>query len=373
MAARRGDTVVVHEHFDAPKPVGSGFLLQPTGLAVLAQLGLADAVWAKGAAIRRLYGERADTGRAVLDVAYSHLRGGETALGLHRASLFDVLYPACLEAGVRFETGFDVAEVDRDAGVFVARDGRRSARFDLLVDALGARSPLGPSRRDLSFGALWATVPLGPDFMGDALEQRYEAARLMVGVLPIGEGPGVDGPAATFFWSLKPRDVARWRATGLEAWKAQVRAIWPATVALLETIRDTDQMILARYAHHTRMAAAQAGLAVIGDAAHCTSPQLGQGVNMGLLDAWALDRALASHDDLDAALSVYAGTRWLHVRLYQALSWVFTPFYQSDDPVRPALRDHVLGWISRVPPSPRLLAVTVSGLLLDPRRSLGLN
>lgn len=372
MRARRGDVVVVHERFAEPAPVGSGFLLQPTGLAVLAGLGLDGPIQTRGAPIRRLYGERADTGRAVLDVAYANLKGGETALGLHRASLFDGLYRACLEAGVVFETGFEVAEADRGAGAFVARNGRRSARFDLLVDALGARSPLGAFRRDLSFGALWATTPLGSGFMGDALEQRYEAARVMVGVLPIGQAPGVDGPAATFFWSLKPRDVAGWRVAGLEPWKAQVRDLWPGAEALLETLTDPDQMILARYAHRTRMSAAETGLAVIGDAAHSTSPQLGQGVNMGLLDAWALDRALSAHRDLDAALGVYAGSRWAHVRLYQALSWAFTPFYQSDDPVRPAIRDHVLGWISRIPPSPRLLAATVSGLLLDPRRSLGL-
>ena len=372
MAARRGDAVVVHERFDTPRPVGSGFLLQPTGLAVLEALGVAEGVRARGTPVRRLYGERADIGRAVLDVAYTDLKVGETALGLHRASLFDELFQACLDAGVVFETGFKVAGAERDQGRFVASDGRRSARFDLLVDALGARSPLGPFRRDLGFGALWATAPLGDSFMGDALEQRYEAARRMIGVLPIGQAPGIEGPAATFFWSLKPRDLAAWRTQGLGAWKRQVLSLWPEVEGLLETINDPDQMILARYAHRTRISAAEAGLAVIGDAAHSTSPQLGQGVNMGLLDAWALDRALAAHRDLDAALSVYAGSRWLHVRLYQALSWVFTPFYQSDDPIRPAIRDHVLGWISRVPPSPRLLAATTAGLLLDPRRSLGL-
>ena len=371
MAARRGDEVVVHERFEAPRPVGSGFLLQPTGLAVLEALGLDAPVRDRGAVIRRLYGERARIGQAVLDVAYADLRGGETALGLHRASLFEVLYAACLEAGVRFETGFEVA--GRADGRFEARGGRRSARFDLLVDALGTRSPFCGARRDLSFGALWATVPLGDGFMGDALEQRYQAARLMAGVLPNGAAPGIEGPSATFFWSLKPSQYAAWRAEGLEAWKADVVRLWPETAGLLAAITDPDQMIPARYAHSTRASMTEPGLAVIGDAAHSTSPQLGQGVNMGLLDAWALDLALAEHRDLDAALTVYAGSRWLHVRLYQSLSWAFTPFYQSDDPIRPAIRDHILGWISRIPPSPRLLAATVAGLLLDPRKSLGLS
>ena len=108
-------------------------------------------------------------------------------------------------------------------------------------------------------------------------------------------------------------------------------------------------------------------LAVIGDAAHSTSPQLGQGINMGLLDAFALAQALETRADLDKALGAYAAARRWHVRLYQALSLGFTPFYQADGRLRPMVRDHVLGRIARLPGAARLLAATVSGLLLDPR------
>jgi 2-polyprenyl-6-methoxyphenol hydroxylase-like FAD-dependent oxidoreductase len=88
---------------------------------------------------------------------------------------------------------------------------------------------------------------------------------------------------------------------------------------------------------------------------------------MGLLDAWTLAEALASHPDLSDALTAYAAARRRHVRLYQALSLVFTPFYQADGGVLPWIRDHLLGKAARLPLSPRLLAATVSGLLLDPR------
>jgi 2-polyprenyl-6-methoxyphenol hydroxylase-like FAD-dependent oxidoreductase len=106
---------------------------------------------------------------------------------------------------------------------------------------------------------------------------------------------------------------------------------------------------------------------VLGDAAHSTSPQLGQGVNMGLLDALALADALETHADLSDALDAYAAARRWHVRLYQALSMGFTPFYQADGSFLPWVRDHILGKVARLPFAPRLLAATVSGLLLDPR------
>ena len=40
LLARAGHSVRVFDQFDAPKPIGSGLMLQKTGLAVLAQLGL---------------------------------------------------------------------------------------------------------------------------------------------------------------------------------------------------------------------------------------------------------------------------------------------------------------------------------------------
>ena len=370
MLARQGRDVVVFERFEQAGPVGAGFMLQPTGLAVLDALGLTPAVEAMAQPIDHIFGREARRGRIVLDVRYDDLHRPRPALGVHRAALFDVLHRACVEAGVRFETGREM--VAAEAGRLSDGRGVASPAFDLVIDASGARSriaaTLGPGPRPLAWGALWATVPWpGPPFDERALQQVYRGASKMVGVLPVGARPDRPDRLATFFWSLRADDHARWLGAGLEPWKAEVRTLWPETAGLLETLSDPDQLTLARYGHHTLVRPVADRLAVIGDAAHSTSPQLGQGVNMSLLDAFALTRALAAHADLGEALSAYAAARRWHVRLYQALSMGFTPFYQADGRVLPWIRDHVLGKVARLPLSPRLLAATVSGLLLDPR------
>lgn len=48
------------------------------------------------------------------------------------------------------------------------------------------------------------------------------------------------------------------------------------------------------------------------------SPQLGQGVNMGLLDAQALAQALEQEKNLDAALACYARLRREHLAVYHS-------------------------------------------------------
>ena len=246
MLARRGLRPVVFERFDAPRPVGAGFLLQPTGLDVLDGLGLTPAIQALGQPVGRLFGREARRGRIVLDVRYDALKRSRPALGVQRAAVFQTLYDACLAEGIDFRPAQEIASADD--GRLTDVQGRDLGRFDLVIDASGARSNIartlpcsGPfgARRDLAWGALWTTTPWpGLDFDDGALEQVYRAADRMIGVLPSGCRPDEPGRTATFFWSLKPQDHARWRAEGLDAWQAEVRSLWPRAASVVETITD---------------------------------------------------------------------------------------------------------------------------------------
>ena len=70
---RLGHNVRLFERFVEPKPVGSGLLLQPGGLMVLAQLGVGGSVLTQGAPIRRLLGRLSSGGRAILDLSLIHI------------------------------------------------------------------------------------------------------------------------------------------------------------------------------------------------------------------------------------------------------------------------------------------------------------
>lgn len=380
---RAGHRVVLFERFAAAKPLGSGLILQPTGLAVLERLGLRGRIAALGSRIERLYGADARSGRTVLDVRYDALRDQaghyDTGLGVHRAALFSVLHDAARAEGIAIETGREVADIECGARPrLVFGDGRRSAAFDLIVDASGARSLLrGHARtpaepRPLAYGAWWASLPWREGFDAHALEQRYRRAAVMIGVLPIGRmvARGVPGgePMAAFFWSLKPARAEAVKARGFSAWTDAVRAHWPAVEAHLANIGGFEALTLARYGHHTLTVPAGNGVAFIGDSAHSTSPQLGQGANMALLDAAALADALEASADVGAALDAYCRMRRWHVRIFQMASRAFTPFYQSDSHALPFLRDTLVATVARVPPAPKVLARLVTGTLVTPVR-----
>jgi 2-polyprenyl-6-methoxyphenol hydroxylase-like FAD-dependent oxidoreductase len=378
---RAGHRVELIERFDSPSPVGSGLLMQPTGLTVLDALGLSSTIHALGNRIDRLHGADAKSGRTVLDVRYDALPGGRYGLAVHRAALFSTLHDAVVAEGVPIRTGIELAKAETRQARTALHDleGEIVGDYDLVVDASGARSQLvassivAPRVRSLAWGAFWATLDSdGIAHDQRALAQRYDAAKVMIGVLPVGRAHQGEGRKAAFFWSLKTAEADHVRLAGLSRWKAGIASYWPETVPFLEQIDDWDQLTLARYAHRTALPPHADGIVFLGDSAHSTSPQLGQGANMALLDAAALAHALSSASSVEEGLAAYAAARRSHVRLFQLLSLAFTPFYQSDSRAIAWLRDRLVATVAKVPPAPQILAAIVAGTLVDPFVRAGL-
>ena len=141
---------------------------------------------------------------------------------------------------------------------------------------------------------------------------------------------------------------------------------------MLAQIERPEQVLFAAYHDVVMRRWDGEGLVHVGDAAHATSPQLGQGANMALLDAHALALALRQTDGVEPALRTFVRLRGRHVRLYQAASALFTPVYQSDGRLLPVARDRLVGPLARRWPAKRILARMVSGLVGDPLTPLGL-
>ncbi|MGA1343405.1 MAG: FAD-dependent oxidoreductase [Hyphomonas sp.] len=375
LLARQGHRVILFDQFEAAGPVGSGLMLQETGLAILDQLGLRKQAEALGAPVTRLWGISSETGRAVLDVRFEALRAGLQGIGIQRAALFALLHEAALASSAQLVTGVRITAANPETGLLTAANGAAHGPYDLVIDALGVRSPLscGPAK-DLPYSALWTTLPWpeeGP-FDPSALEQRYEAARKMAGVMPSGRARSGAGQSLTYFWSIRGDAYAAFRAAPLVHWKDEARALWPQTAMLVDQITDHDQLTFARYRHRTHWPAVRGRLIHLGDSWHAASPQLGQGANMALLDAYALARAAASGAQAEAIAAMYLRQRAAHVRLFQLITWAFTPVYQSDSRILPLLRDWLAAPLSKLWPAPPCLAALVSGALGAPLAKLGL-
>lgn len=349
---RAGRPVTLFEQAEEPDAVGAGLLLQPTGLHVLHALGLLDPILEKGARVERLRGVT-PKGRVVMDLPYAEIRPGLFGLGVHRGLLFRTLFGALDRTDVR--CGVRIAEADGD--VLVDEHGGRHGPFGLIVVADGSRSVLRERSglvtrtRSYRWAALWAIVEAEPQ--GGELWQVYRDTRRLLGLLPTGRLDGA--PLTSLFWSIRADHVEPLRAAGLPAFVSQVRELTDRADPVLEKITDFDQLLFASYRDVVMRRCYSGNVVFIGDAAHSSSPQLGQGANLALLDAMAL----AEHADDLAAFEAARRAQW---RYYQAASRWLTPLFQSDLAFLGPPRDLLVPIGNRIPPVRRQSLATMAGI-----------
>jgi salicylate hydroxylase len=367
---RDGHDVRLFERFAEPRPLGAGLMLQPTGLACLARLGLDRTAIDSGAIVLGIDG-RTVRGAHIFDVSYRELGPRLFGIGIHRGALFSLLYDEVRRLAVPITASVEMRASRCGPGgrLLIDAQGNEHGPFDLVIDGSGQRSPLRAGTVEVSidrpyaYGALWGITGM-PDGWPhpDLLVQVYDGCHLMAGILPVGRRPGDPRRLAALFWSLRVRDHAAWREAGIERWRERVLAAWPEAQPFVEQIRSADDLTFASYADVRLRERHTERIVFIGDAGRVTSPQLGQGANLALIDAAVLAQCLREQPSLVAALAAYAEQRRAHTRFYSFASRWLTPFFQSDSRVAALVRDLTFPIAGRVPYVRREMVRTLCGM-----------
>jgi len=372
LLARAGQRVTVYEEFHEPAAIGAGIVLQPTGMTVLAELGVLERVLARGTRLDELHCVTPQK-KTVVRLAYARIAPGLFGLGLHRGALFQILHEAAIASGATLIRGTSIARVEenpRRARV-IARSGLPVNEHDLVVIANGARSDLrrdsGLVRRDRPYpwGALWFVARDPERYYESRLRQIADGTQHFLGLLPTGLGPsgvGQDEHQVSLFWSVRMDRVPEFRARGLGPWKAQILRYEPEAEFVLDQIEHVDQVLAAGYHDVVLWPWHTSRRAFIGDAAHAMSPQLGQGTNLALLDASTLAATLVEKPTLRAALAAYSHRRSKHVEFYQFASRWLTPLFQSDLRLLGPVRNWLMGCACQLPFLRREMVRTMTGI-----------
>lgn len=369
--ARRGHEVTLLEAFAQPRPLGSGLLLQPTGLAALKSLGLDETIRAAGARVDRLAGKDS-RGRLVMDLDYAAWRPGAHGVGIHRAVLFDTLHDGLAPAGVTVITDARVVRIEDPARpILHDHRGRSLGPFDLAIVGDGSASTLRTAVRPgarapvYPWGAVWTNATDADGRFAGALRQVYHRAEVMSGVLPVGRGPEGETNQVSVFWSLPVADMDAFLAGDFVAWRDQRLApLWPEAAALLADRTDWEGFSRALYRDVSVGRWSREACVLIGDAAHGTSPQLGQGANLALVDAVELAARLDNdHRPTAVAVRAWQGQRRRHAGIYQLASKGLTPLFQAHGAFWPSMRDWFFTPMSRWPGLKQLGVLLLTGTL----------
>lgn len=360
MLARANHDVTLFEQAPKVGPVGAGFLLQPAGQQVLNRLGLLESATANAARIDGLVAQHR-SGRPLVELNYRTLDEKLFAFGVHRGDVFSTLLKACHDAGVHLTEGCAISGMTESGSQVELKAREVSAgSFDLVIAADGARSTLrtdcGLARRvhQYNYAALWMVGP----FSGNAnrLRQIVEKTTSLVGVLPIGQD------RCSFFWGLHRDDLKSLRADGIDAWKQKVGEFVPDAYEIVAGVESFDDLTFAMY-HDVRMKQLARGrIAFVGDAAHATSPHLGQGVNLALGDAESLANAIIEEPCQTTAFARYQKERRGITQFYSQLTGLLTPFFQSDSRLRGFGRDIALPIMPKLPYVGKQMVKAMAGL-----------
>ena len=190
---RQGHEVVLFERATECKAVGAGFLIQPSGMVVLKELGILNEVLAHAAKVDRLH--VLDTaGHTLMDLRYAEIGQGSFGAGLHRPVLLHHLIQAMREAEVEVRWDWEIEVASRDENHWTLRStsGEKCSGFDLLIVADGARSKLrdlvgtGGVNRGYPWGAHWFIGKNNGIFAENELHQVVHGTRRLCGFLATG-------------------------------------------------------------------------------------------------------------------------------------------------------------------------------------------
>lgn len=360
---RAGVEPVVLERAPALTAVGAGITLSPNATRVLERLGVLESVREAGAPLRRgrLRIPRGDTlSRLPMD------RHPPGAICVHRADLLEALRSPLPDDAVRLGQAV-VSVADEGASVAARLEGGGEVRGEVLVAADGIRSR---TRQDLLGDGppvyrgyvAWRGLTQLPggveeeeavETLGDGLRFGYLACgrgrlywyatadRPRVGGGRSGEAARSGGGPGTRegFVAADPEIHKAELLRLFHGWHPPIPEILettPADAILEDGVHDRDP----------RRPWSRGRIVLVGDAAHPTTPNQGQGGCMALEDADALAWFLADSPDPQTAFARFEAERWPRTRRI-VLDSRFVGRIGQASGWRARLRDAVM---RRVPP-----------------------
>lgn len=361
LLAEQGHVVTMFEQAPECRPVGAGIMVQTSGQQVLQRIGLLDSVQAVS---QKLAGMTAvlGNGRTLIRLNFARLsspRQEVYSLGVHRGELFQRLLARCRTAGVKIQNNFLAVDFDSGRGELRSAHNETSGPFDFLVLADGSRSrlreALGFHSRitEYSYGALWTTGHC--DYQPDRLYQVVDGTQRLVGLLPIGLG------RCSYFWGLPVRSWPTLAKSDFNHWRETAITACPPSESILGSLSGFEDLTFGSYRSIALRVPFNERVILIGDAAYATSPHLGQGANLALEDAECLANCLAQVTRPIDAFREFHRQRKRKVQFYRQLTALLSPFFQSDETWRAAVRNLCLPIMPSLPLVGRQMLRTLSG------------
>jgi 2-polyprenyl-6-methoxyphenol hydroxylase-like FAD-dependent oxidoreductase len=337
-----GFEVKVYEKVRKLGEVGAGLTLWSNAIKVLRALGVADAVIHAGSKLKRSQ-IRANNGETLFDARTDEMESqfGEPTVAIHRADLHEILINALKPDTLKLNMSCVRFEQD-DNKVTVYFENGESDTADLLIGADGINSVV----RKQMFPEIQLRYSGYTAWRG-VVETENEAA---LGLTSESWGVGarfgiVRVDKKRVYWFATHNQAFGEKATGeqkkskllnlFKQWHHPIDHLLDATPA--DIILQNDICDIPPFASWT-----QGRVTLLGDAAHPTTPNMGQGACMAIESAYVLARSLKAETDHRSALRRYESERHERTAWITNTSWMIGKGGQVGNSLLCALRNFIV-------------------------------
>jgi 2-polyprenyl-6-methoxyphenol hydroxylase-like FAD-dependent oxidoreductase len=344
-----GIEVAVYERAPELREVGAGISLWANALRALDHIGAGDSV--RRASLKMIRSEmRARYGHKVLmglDAPSQEKRFAlpELVRMIHRADLVGVLADHLPPGVVRY--GHEcVAVEDLDTQPRVRFANGHTDAADAVIGADGIRSVvraavLGPEEPRYAGYTCWRGICPRPASIEAGYIGEWWGRGQRLGITTI--------PGERVYWFATQNAPPNGHALDERAHLSAAFAGWADPAAELFATTPTDRILRNDIIDRPPVRVWSKGrVGVIGDAAHPTTPNLGQGGCMAIEDAVVLARRFAGASDPARALEEFVAERWKRTSSIVRESWRFGTIAQTEGRLTCRLRDALLGLFARL-------------------------
>ena len=319
--------------------VGAGIVLSVNAMAMLRQLGLAEAAIDAGHVLEM--GEVTDVhGRCLSRMNFGGLAGefGPT-IGIHRAALHDVLLSGCRDLDLR--PGITAEHLaDRGGAVEVELSDGSEIEFDQVIGADGLQSRtrtrvFGETSPVYAGYTCWRFVVPRPRGL-DRMQEMWGVGKRF-GLVPLS-GDRV----YCFVCTNAPKGTEDPVEGRVERFRRRFSEFGGHAPAAIEGVTSPEQLIHNDLADMPKHPWSLGRVLLIGDAAHATTPNMGQGAAMALEDAAILSEMLSSGAPWEEIVPAFIARREPRVRFVVDQSRRFGRIAQMENRFLSLLRNGLL-------------------------------
>ncbi|WP_026947413.1 FAD-dependent monooxygenase [Algoriphagus marincola] len=303
--------------------VGAGIWMQPNALKVLDWLGLGELVRESGTLLDQV------------DITNSQLipikktkqevvqdEKGNKIVAIHRATLQKILYEAIPKGIVNL--GYEFKSLEQNENQVKISFGGREIMSDLVIGADGINSKVrdnifSNSSKRFSGQTCWrgiSDIRLPDEFQNAGIESWGKKIRF--GFSQVTENQ-------VYWFAVK--NASQNGTDNILTIKAELKNYFSDFNSLvLNIIEHTngEKIIRNDISDLKRLDKWHKDKVVlVGDAAHATTPNMGQGAGQGMEDAYYLANILAKHNQIEQALSLFESNRREKVDYVVNNSWIF--------------------------------------------------